>query len=303
MIPTSDDRRGLEELDARLRILLPPDYQDSYEQVQPVSMGSAGLKYDTDGTVAWDEIWDNFCDLAMAGGPPHKGTLLEPADQAGIDAQPERHHEVVDEICRGMAMVTTLRTGESPVPGWCRMECDSEAMAGWLCRALVMENISSRVDGLWLDLPAAPAFRLDKEIKNVVTAVAKTFHYWDGHLPLTQQRAIAELFAVMAAESPLAEPASDNPGASVAAAMTAQIHRETGLGVSPRHYRGWLGLECANVSDAVWMMRALVGRNVLSRREGTVLFVPINPESDPGGGRVARALAGVHHLAMTRHAL
>ena len=32
-------------LDTRLRTLLPPLYQDSYEDVQPVSMGSAGLKY------------------------------------------------------------------------------------------------------------------------------------------------------------------------------------------------------------------------------------------------------------------
>jgi len=30
-------------------------------------------------------------------------------------------------------------------------------------------------------LPAGPAFRLDKEIKNVITVVAKTHHYWTEH--------------------------------------------------------------------------------------------------------------------------
>ena len=106
---TDEERQALEDLDSRLTIILPPEYQDTYDSVQPVSMGSAGLKFDSDGTVAWDEIWGSFCDLAMAGGPPHKGTLLEPASLAEIEAQPARHQEVVDEICRGMAMVAVLR--------------------------------------------------------------------------------------------------------------------------------------------------------------------------------------------------
>ena len=85
------DRNALDVLDARLRAMLPEKYQDRYDDVQPVSMGSAGLKYDLDGRVAWDEMWATFCDLAMAGGPPHKGALLGPATPAAIDAQPDRH--------------------------------------------------------------------------------------------------------------------------------------------------------------------------------------------------------------------
>ena len=299
------EEAALDALDARLSIVLPPEYQDADQDVQPVSMGSAGLKYDADGTVAWDEIWGSFCDLAMAGGPPHKGTLLEPATRDAIAVQPDRHHEVVDEICRGMAMVTLLRTGESPVPGWCRMECDHEAMAGWLLRAIVMENIAARAEGRYLDLPAAPSFRLEKEIKNVITAVAKTCHYWEGHMPFTQQRAIAALFAQLAAESPLLTPAlsdadSAADAATHAAAIAQRIQQEIGLNVSPQHYRGWLGVECPSVRGAIWMMRALVVSNVLSRREGTVLFVPVNGVTDPGGERVARALAGVYRLAVIR---
>jgi hypothetical protein len=48
------------------------------------------------------------------------------------------------------------------------------------------------------------------------------------------------------------------------------------------------------------MMRALVTRNVLSRREGTALFVPIDPEHDPDGTRVVTSVAHVHHLAAVR---
>ena len=49
-----EDRRALEALNYRIRSILPEEYQDSYEEVQPVSMGSAGLKYGVDGRVAWD---------------------------------------------------------------------------------------------------------------------------------------------------------------------------------------------------------------------------------------------------------
>ena len=127
-----DDRNALAELDDRLRTLLPEDYQDSYEDMQPVPMRSAGLKYDNEGRVAWDEIWGSFCDLAMAGGPPHKGMLLEPGTEAEIDAQYSRYDEVVDEICRGIRMVTGLRAYMSPAPGWVCVTCFGDGMAGWL---------------------------------------------------------------------------------------------------------------------------------------------------------------------------
>ena len=46
-------------------------------------------------------------------------------------------------------------------------------------------------------------------------------------------------------------------------------------------------------TTAVWMMRALVVSNVLSRREGVVLFVPVNPAIDPNGARVAEAVVRI----------
>ena len=41
------------------------------------------------------------------------------------------------------------------------------------------------------------------------------------------------------------------------------------------------------------MMRALVASNVLARREGTTLFVPINSAVDPDRRRVVSAVADV----------
>ena len=44
----------------------------------------------------------------------------------------------------------------------------------------------------------------------------------------------------------------------------------------------------------------LVAVNVLSRREGTVLFVPVSPEVDPDGRIVSDSVALVHRLATGR---
>jgi hypothetical protein len=87
----------------------------------------------------------------------------------------------------------------------------------------------------------------------------------------------------MSSASPLIEPADDHGLAD----------RSLGEG-------GWRGIESSSVKAAVWMMRAMVVNNVLSRREGTTLFVPTNPVSDPGGVIVARTVTMVHRLAAIR---
>lgn len=306
---TADQQRALEELDFRLRIVLPEEYQDTYETMEPTPMGSAGLKYAADGTVAWNEIWGSFCDLAMAGGPPHKGTLLAAGTPAEIAANPDRYREVVDEICRAITMVTEMVAREAPEPGWIRVRAFSDIMAGWLVRAIGTENVAVHADGLSVDLPASPAFRLEKEIKNVVTVIAKTSHYWTSHMPRSQRMAITKLFTELDRTSPLVQPAYAPDGvrpaadAALYAGMADRIRRHTGLATSPHEEAGWLGLTCASVNMAVWMMRALVVSNVLARREGVVLFVAVNPAVDPNGGRVSEAVVRLHRLAAARDKL
>ena len=303
MFPRSDsgDEYGL--LEARLKTLLPEEYQDSYEDVQPVSMGSAGLKYDEDGRVAWDEIWGSFCDLAMAGGPPHRGTLLEPAAKTEIDLQPELYRQVMDELCRGVEMVTGLAAEPSPISGWLHVDCPSTGMAGWLVRAINMENVSAHAEGMVLHLPAGPHFRLEKEIKNVVTSIAKTCHYWLGHTSVAQHRAIAALFDVMERESSLIQaPFSARNALSADIEqfrdkIAAEIFSQTGLHATGREYRGWLGIDCLNARSAIWMMRVMVVSNVLARREGNSFYIPVDPSADRNGEAVAASVARAYRVA------
>ena len=302
MLMTETDRQTLEELERRLKTLLPETYQDRYDEVQPVSMGSAGLKYGLDGKVAWNEMWATFCDLAMAGGPPHKGMLLEPAPAGEIEESPERYASVVAEICRGITMVTDLDAERSSNPGWVRVECLTRAMAAWLVRAISMENVAVRADGVMLELPAGPRYRLEKEIKNVVTAIAKTTHYWQSHMSIMQRSAIAALLDGMEGESPLVAPSyrydDHELRESIAAGAAEVIRRDTGLVRSLHRYADWLGIECSDVRAAVWLMRMMSVLNVVSRREGPALFVPVNPATDPQGEVVVSSLALAHRLAV-----
>jgi sirohydrochlorin cobaltochelatase len=145
-------------------------------------MRSAPLTYDEEGRVAWDRVWRSFCDLALAGGPPHRGTLLEPPSREEVLARPGDAARVVAEIARGLSLITRLGVvTDGAAPGWVGLVCTDEEMAVWLLRAIVVENISVRREGATLFLPAGPTYRIEKEIKNVITAVAKTHHYWTEH--------------------------------------------------------------------------------------------------------------------------
>jgi sirohydrochlorin cobaltochelatase len=298
---TAEDQNALTELEQRIKTILPPEYQDSYEDVQPVSMGSAGLKYGADGKVAWDQMWNTFCDLAMAGGPPHKGTLLKPGCATEIATRSEEYGRVVSELCRGIALVSDLEAKASASPGWIQVECEDECMSGWLLRAIVMENVSARSEGAILELPAAPSYRVEKEIKNVLTVIAKTCHYWVDHMFLSQQRKIAALFADMQRAQSLLSPEREGADEEAVHRLAAAIEQKTSLHSNAEHATdGWLGVECSSVKTAIWYMRALVATNILSRREGTTLFVPIDPSRDRDGERVVQVLAQIQRLAEYR---
>lgn len=162
------------------RDILPPRYRDG-KAVSAAPMGSAPMRYTDDGQVAWDQMWTSYCDLALAGGPPHRDSLLEPVTPDEVKANQDAYERVVAEIERGFRLVTGLPTMRSEKPGWVGLKCEDEEMALWLLRAIVVENVCVRREGTVLFLPAGPAFRMEKEIKNVITVVAKTHHYWTEH--------------------------------------------------------------------------------------------------------------------------
>jgi len=278
------DRADLLALDAKLNALLPPRYQHCYTAVSPVSMGTADLKFDANGRVAWNEMWTTFCDLALAGGPPHRGTLLAPAAAEEVHAVPEKYQTVVEEIGRGIWLVTELPVLLRIAPGWVAVHCRSEAMAAWLLSAVIVENILARRDRQLLYLPAGPHFRLAREIKNVVTALAKTCHYWTDHMPASQQTAVAALLCGPAADTSLLEPASPaetcaapNAYQTVVEEMERGLRQATGSPAVPSPVPGWVGFQCASEEMAVWLMRAILVENVLVRREANVLYLPASP--------------------------
>jgi hypothetical protein len=301
----AQDKVELQALDARINALLPPQYQGCYEDVRPTSMGSAGLKFDPDGRVAWDEIWTSFCDLALAGGPPHRGSFLEPASTEEAQAAPEQYQKVVEEIGRGIWLVTGLPVLPRFALGWVGVRCASTAMAAWLVRAIVAENVSARSEHSMLLLPAGPSFRLEKEIKNVVTALAKTCHHWSFHMTAEQQAAAALTFDDLSSASALIGPAlpaeacaaADDYGA-VVAYIEQGIRRTTGLTPTADRYLGWVGVPCHDEETAAWLLRAVIVENVLVRREGSMLYLPLSPAFAAAGQtqRIVEVFAGACRL-------
>jgi hypothetical protein len=153
-------------------------------------MSSAPMRYDQDGSIAWDQMWTDFCDLAALGGPPHRGTLLEPVAPTEISADPAGYQSALAEIERGLRLVSGLPVVQSSLPGWTGLACENETMAIWLQKAILAENVSVRREKQVIYLPVGPRFRLKEEVKNVITALAKTHHYWQEHLRHLQQREV-----------------------------------------------------------------------------------------------------------------
>lgn len=273
------NKSDLDCLDERINALLPPQYQHCYGSVSPNSMGSATLVFDPDGRVAWDRIWTSFCDLGLAGGPPHRGQLLEETLPTANEAEAQKRRAVVEELQRGIRLTTGLIAKPFSSNPWICVECNSQAEATWLQFAVVAENVSARREGKCLLLPVGEHFRDTKEVKNIVVALAKSWHYWSGHLTGSQKRAFQDVEIV--------EPAGKewilSHGEEYAKAKSGLIegirdqvdwpidsNRDFG------RYFGWLGIECPDPMVAGWLMRAMVIEGVQVRREETMLYLPVS---------------------------
>lgn len=143
-------------------------------------MSSAPMRYGPDGSVDWGTMWDSFCALAQEGGPPHRGAMLRAPDDA--DPSAPAYQSAVAEIARGIALVSDLRASAAS-PGWLAVACESDAMAAWLAGAIEAERVQARSDGATLYVPVGEWSDVTKEIKNIITVVAKTTHYWAEHVP------------------------------------------------------------------------------------------------------------------------
>ena len=143
-------------------------------------MAAAPFVWREDGRPDWRSMWTSFCELALFGGPPHRGAdqALRGSEAAGADAASDP--EMMAEIHRGIEETTGLNSATT-APGWIAITCESRAMAEWLAAAIAPENVEVRVEDDRVLLPAGPGFRLEDEVKSIVTVVAKTHHYWAMH--------------------------------------------------------------------------------------------------------------------------
>jgi hypothetical protein len=153
----------------------PPDPAD-----RAAPMAAAPFVWREDGRPDWGAMWTSFCELALHGGPPHRGAAqaLRGAEAAGDGATSDA--AVTAEIRRGIWETTGLYA-EPASPGWVALTCESPGMAEWLAAAIVLENVEARAEGDRLLLPAGPRFRLENEVKSVITVVAKTHHFGSIH--------------------------------------------------------------------------------------------------------------------------
>ena len=272
-MPFKNVAADLAVLDAKVNAFLPPQYQHCYGSVSPTSMGSAGLIYGPDGKVAWSQVWSTFCDLALAGGPPHRGKLLEPVSSQEVAADPVRYAEVVAELSRAIGSTTVLEVVDGYEPGWIGVQCESLEEAAWLQFAVTAENVSARRRRAILQLPAGPEFRIEKEVKNVVVAIAKSYHYWDGHLTATQQTLAGH--DVWEAATPDEAAVSRADYEAAMGALESEL-RTSRLPIAPPLYTGWAGVETRDEEEAVWLLRAVLVEQVLARREGKILYFPVS---------------------------
>lgn len=147
--------------------------------ISSAPMCSAPMVYNADGSVAWEQMWDSFCALATAGGPPHRAKMLEvPAQDDPTSAAYQR---VGDELIRGIQLVSGMAASHA-TPGWLAVKCKHAAHARWMSEQIAYENVQCYAEGDFIYLPVASTFALTGEIKNVITVVAKTSHYWEDHV-------------------------------------------------------------------------------------------------------------------------
>lgn len=147
------------------------------EMAKPMS--SALMRYTDDGSVDWGNMWDSFCVLASAGGPAHRATLLRP--EVGADVNSAGYQFAQREIVRGIFLVSGLRASPANA-GWIAVKCPIEGMAAWVAEQGVLENVSIEQHGSAFWVPCGEHWTVNGEIKNVITVVAKTTHYFADHL-------------------------------------------------------------------------------------------------------------------------
>jgi sirohydrochlorin cobaltochelatase len=177
-VDEADWARAADAMPSIRRLEMVDHHGDPIDPAAPMS--AAPFRFRDDGRPDWATMWQGFCELALYGGPPHRGkdAALGAPNAASEEIVVD---EMVEEIIRGIEETTGLVATPAP-GGWLRILCDSKRMAAWMCATIVLENVDARMEGAMLFVPGAAGFDLKDQVKSVITVVAKTKHYWQEHI-------------------------------------------------------------------------------------------------------------------------
>jgi sirohydrochlorin cobaltochelatase len=183
VVPDESLDRARAGIDRRFSPIVPIVPSPPMSGAPAPAMGQAPFVYGANGRPHWAGMWESFCELALFGGPPHRGpeSALRADDGDPPPTRPRRTtFDAVAEIRRGIEETTRLPTAPAE-PGWLAITCESSRMAAWLCATIILENVDARARDETLLVPASARYRLEDEVKSVITVVAKTHHYWLAH--------------------------------------------------------------------------------------------------------------------------
>ena len=179
-----EDRLPLSEF------VFPPNLVSHGEIARPKTasapMSSADFVYRDDGAPDWGAMWSGFCELALFGGPPHRGE--DSALTAGTVGLADATCPLSTPSAKYVAASTRRPVWNRTTAGdgWLAVRCESRKMAAWLCASIILENVDARCDDKTLFVPAREDYALKNEVKSVITVVAKTHHYWLEHVAAQQ---------------------------------------------------------------------------------------------------------------------
>ena len=222
----------------------------------------------------------SFCDLALAGGPPHRGTLLRPATPAEIAAEPDATAAVASELTRAIRLAVGPEAWAGGESGWLAVPCESPGAAAWLALAITAENVSCRRRGDCVELPIGPRVSL-REGSQERSVRARQGAPLLGRAPefrATVARTGARLGGAGDARGPGCRPGRRRGGGRDASECPARRGIAGGRG---RARLGGPGVRATRFK-AGWMLRAVASNGVMCRHESATLYVAVGRRVDEG---------------------
>ena len=146
----------------------------------PEYMKAAEIIYDQNGNPEWNKMWNSFCNLAAEGGPSHRDNLHR-------ISFPEKNfvydETIKNEIARGLRLLNA-NVKEINNKGEIYIDLIFPNKAKWFRNIIDLENVAAKQKGKYLILPWSGNYKIDKEVKSLMTVWGKASHYWREHRPL-----------------------------------------------------------------------------------------------------------------------